>query len=186
MKIGWTKDEKKRIREHTRCYGESEQVYPPQGHVNTFLPHAKRVERLIHAELVQQSMQVEFCPKNRQQHSCHREWFDVGERHAIAVIRRWSRWIKTAPYEEIPLTPKVPRKSPDTKKSGGRPKANSAKPESPNETPSKGRTPKKPATTVWRLRSLKQDSLVEMCWPLDMSATTVDDTDLNEVVGGML
>ncbi len=162
LKIGYTDRIGNRMNAHKKCYGEIERVYPPQEEIGRNIRHVHRVERLIHAELVQQSMLLKNCPCNSVQDDSHREWFDVDERHAIAVIERWSEWIMTRPYKEVPLTPK---KTQDTKK------------KEPATTKKKEATPtkkKEPATTVWQLWARDRESIMEMCWPLDMSATMMD------------
>ncbi|KAF2096456.1 DUF1766-domain-containing protein [Rhizodiscina lignyota] len=57
--------------------------------------HARRVEKLIHAELQEFRRQATCrgCGRN------HREWFDTHK--AEGVIRKWLAWITTAPYEEV-------------------------------------------------------------------------------------
>src|SRR5271155_321434 len=103
VKIGVTSNPKRRIKDHERCYGECHQIYPPQGEESVLVDHASRVENLIHAELVEQAMLLERCPRYQQKHRCHGEWFDVEERHAIAVIRKWTEWMNTSPYEKKPI-----------------------------------------------------------------------------------
>jgi T5orf172 domain len=100
VKIGVASNTKRRIKDHKRCYGECHQIYPPQGEESVLVDHASRVESLIHAELVEQAMLLERCPRYQQKHTCHSEWFDVEERHAIAVIRKWTEWMNTSPYEK--------------------------------------------------------------------------------------
>ncbi len=166
LKIGCTDRVDNRIAQHERCYGHIEQIYPQQGVVKRNIRHMHRVERLIHAELVQQSMMLQGCPQMRVKHECHGEWFDIDDRHAIKVIERWSDWIMTAPpYKEVPSTPKAPRKPQDTKKK-------ELTPTKKEPAPTKK---KKPEATVWQLWAREQESIMEMCWPLDMSATMMDD-----------
>jgi hypothetical protein len=101
--------------------------------------HAYRVECLIHAELVERAMLLERCPRCRQRHNSHGEWFDVEERHAIAVIRKWSEWMGSSPYEE--------------KRSTGI---------------SQKKSPKASAETKWRLRTLDHDVVMKICWPVEL------------------
>ena len=88
MKIGVTTDLGRRMRDHEKCYGECEQIYPPKRKY-PYSPHARRVERLIHAELAEHARLLKKCPRNLQNHkSRHGEWFDINEQHTLAVIER--------------------------------------------------------------------------------------------------
>jgi hypothetical protein len=156
VKIGVTRDFKRRMKIHKICYGECERIYPPEGEKFVLVDHAYRVERLIHAELVEWSMLLERCPRLRQRHNCHGEWFDVEERHAIAVIRKWSEWMSSSPYEEKASTGISLEKS-----------------------------PKVSAKTKWRLRTLDHDIVMKICWPLDPLLPTTDDDGIDEVGAGM-
>lgn len=94
------------VEEHTR--GEEETAVQ--------LPHVYRVERLVHAELVESRLTELACPKcskrktrqkRKKDPGCpwafmdHQEWFRVSPDHAERVIRKWSDWILTEPYEEV-------------------------------------------------------------------------------------
>lgn len=62
------------------------------------VPNARRVEKLCHAELTHRNIKI-YC------HGClktHIEWFKVSPEEAIAVIKKWSRWMLTSPYEPQP------------------------------------------------------------------------------------
>ena len=61
------------------------------------LPHAYRVEKLVHAELKDYRMKEKGCEGCG---SAHEEWFAVPQYHAIKVIEKWSSWIITRPYIE--------------------------------------------------------------------------------------
>ena len=156
VKIGVTSNLKRRMKTHEICYGECERIYPPEGEKLVPVDHACRVECLIHAELVEWSMSLERCPRLRQRHNCHREWFDVEERHAIAVIRKWSEWMNSSPYEEKAST-EISRK----------------------------KSPKASAEAKWRLRTLGHDVVMKICWPLDPLVPTTDDDEVDEVGAGM-
>lgn len=156
VKIGVTRNIKLRMKNHKICYGECERIYPPDGEKPVPVDHAYRVECLIHAELVEQAMLLERCPRCRQRHSGHGEWFDVEERHAIAVIRKWSEWMSSSPYEEKPSTGISQKKSPEAS-----------------------------AEAKWRLRTLDHDIVMKICWPLDPLAPTTDDDEIDEVGAGM-
>jgi hypothetical protein len=156
VKIGVTRNIQRRMKNHKICYGECERIYPPEGEKFVPVDHAYRVESLIHAELVERAIWLERCPRFRQRHDCHGEWFDVEERHAITVIRKWSEWMSSSPYEEKPSTGISQKKS-----------------------------SKASAETKWRLRTLGHDIVMKICWPLDLLATTTDDDGINEVGAGM-
>lgn len=170
MKIGRGKDIKRRIKEHKICYGELRQMYPVEGQKPVEVYHAGRVEHLVHAELTQHAIELERCPKAQQRHKSHSEWFDVEERHATAVIRKWSQWMSGSPYEESPstgITQSLKAKSPNSKSPGAK---------SSKSTSLETLTP-----TTWRLRNMEPNDIMKMCWPLDMSAEMLDDNGIDEV-----
>lgn len=160
IKIGVTKALNRRMKTHFGCYGDYERIYPPKGEVPALVKHGQRVESLVHAELVAQSMYLQMCPRARQIHKCHREWFDVEPRHVIDVIRKWSKWMDGGPYVEG----SVPVAKPRRRKSAG---GAMVKP--------------------WHLTALQQDVIMGMCWPLDscLTATTIDDGDVSDVGRGV-
>jgi hypothetical protein len=156
VKVGVTKGRLvTRMKAHSVCYGDCEQIYPPTDEKPALVNHARRVEQLVHAELVDQSIYLEKCPRIRQKHNCHGEWFDVNHRHAINVIRKWSEWMKGNPYEERPIPMATIRK---------RNSADGA------------------MKTAWELGVLHQDVITRLCWP---TATTVDDGEVDEVEKGI-
>jgi hypothetical protein len=99
---------------------------------------------------------LERCPRLRQKHNNHGEWFDVEERHAIAVIRKWSEWMSSSPYEEKAST-----------------------------WISREKSPKASEQTKWRLRTLDHDIVMKICWPLDPLLPTTDGDGVDEVGAGM-
>lgn len=60
------------------------------------VPHAHRVERLVHAELMEHRVRI-YCERCRKQHI---EWFEVSAAMAIASVKKWSLWMAGGPYEE--------------------------------------------------------------------------------------
>ncbi len=64
------------------------------------IPHANRIETIIHAELVL-LRKTQFCVQCQQQ---HKEWFTMSHIHARQVITRWSRWVLSQPYRNGVLT----------------------------------------------------------------------------------
>jgi hypothetical protein len=57
--------------------------------------YARRVEALCHAELDHRRIRI-YCKGCLKQHI---EWFEISPAEAIAVIRKWSKWTATLPYE---------------------------------------------------------------------------------------
>lgn len=96
LKIGFSKyHPEHRAHEIASCYAQPEVIsHTP------LLPHAKRLESIIHMEL--QAM--------RKVHSCrrckgnHREWFTIMHRDSREVVTRWSKWILQRPYVDGDLT----------------------------------------------------------------------------------
>lgn len=95
----WRRDCGHPIEEHTR--GEAE--------VAVQLPHVYRVEALVHAELNDSRVREIACKKcserktrkkGRQCIVSHEEWFCASPDHAQKVIKKWSDWMLTNPYEE--------------------------------------------------------------------------------------
>ena len=132
VKIGWTTDLWKRIQDHEECYGECRIIYPPEESRGSSherkIPHCRRVEHLIHAELVPYALLLKNCPRQAMRdHRMHGEWFDVAEDKAIRVIRRWCDWMSNGPrYEKTGATKttkkqtKSPSKSPSPSPSRSR------------------------------------------------------------------
>lgn len=174
VKIGVTASVEDRMKEHKICYGVCELIFPPKDEQLVLFEHAKRVERLIHAELVEQALQV-ACPKGL--HRSHGEWFHVDGKHAIAVIRKWCEWMRSSPYEERPIHPNTPtggQKSPRAANELEEP------PQTPSRTPPQTppvttpattprktprRTQREAPTTYWRLKPVEPSFIMEI-WPL--------------------
>jgi T5orf172 domain len=180
IKIGVSTNLKKRGQAHKTCYGEMRQVYPLKGKKPITVDHALRVEHLVHAELVQYALEIEKCPDHRGSHKAHREWYDVGESHAVAVIEKWSQWMSSTPYEEGPLTEISKEKTPTRRRASG----NSVKAKSPKSgSPSpRGKTFKSKApelpTTRWHLTTIGPDEMLGFCWPMDMWGNALGETAL--------
>ncbi|MCJ1244837.1 hypothetical protein MMC30_002038 [Trapelia coarctata] len=146
VKIGVTNNLKKRMMEHEQCYGEYERIYPPKDEDCVLFDQAKRAERMIHAELMEKALCLEVCPRQRQKHHSHGEWFDVDGGHAIKVIRKWCAWVRSSPYEEMPTTATNQKTSPRRRKG--------------SETPSKSSSPQ------WQLKNLEHSIIADICGPL--------------------
>lgn len=99
-KIGFTtKDVDERLRKwESKCKHEAERIYPPRDGVAILMPHVKRVELLIHADLIK----CRYVEKNcRGCHQSHDEWFrELNESLLKAKIEKWTDWIMSKPYEE--------------------------------------------------------------------------------------
>ncbi|KAF2813129.1 uncharacterized protein BDZ99DRAFT_250070 [Mytilinidion resinicola] len=65
-----------------------------------YMPHAKRLESIIHTEL-QACRKVQLCPKC---HHNHREWFTVSHVDSREIVTRWSQWLLRRPYQDGKLT----------------------------------------------------------------------------------
>ncbi|KAF2463334.1 uncharacterized protein BDR25DRAFT_384633 [Lindgomyces ingoldianus] len=65
------------------------------------IPHAKRVEKLIHTELKGWRRQISCVTcRTRSQLKHHREWFEGPVEHFDKVIDKWISWINKHPYEK--------------------------------------------------------------------------------------
>ncbi|KAH8707788.1 hypothetical protein HC256_009958 [Beauveria bassiana] len=98
VKIGFTTGQVAQRLESWKkdCHREPAQLYPAPDAVCKAVPHAHRVERLVHAELMEHRVRV-YCEPCEKQHV---EWFKVSVKHAVAVIEKWSLWIQRRPYEK--------------------------------------------------------------------------------------
>lgn len=82
----WRRQCRYEIEEHTR--GEQELAVQ--------LPHAYRVEALVHEELREARLREEGCKR------CgvwHKEWFLTSPEHAQLVIKKWSDFMLSKPYD---------------------------------------------------------------------------------------
>ncbi|KAJ5906919.1 DUF1766-domain-containing protein [Penicillium subrubescens] len=61
------------------------------------VPNAWRVEELCHTELVDYQVQVDYTGCLSE----HREWFQISAADAFAVIKKWSAWMRTTPYDPV-------------------------------------------------------------------------------------
>ncbi|KAK0927687.1 hypothetical protein LTR29_017577 [Friedmanniomyces endolithicus] len=96
VKIGYTsRSIEVRHKEWTAdCNRETTLLYPVKPAESEFVPNARRVEALCHAELGKYKLRI-YC------HSCmkqHTEWFDVAAERAIEAIRKWTSWMKVKPH----------------------------------------------------------------------------------------
>ncbi|MCJ1353315.1 MAG: hypothetical protein MMC33_003300 [Icmadophila ericetorum] len=96
-KIGWTtRPVEERFEEwEQKCKKKVNLVYPLEADKAKSIPHANRLEKLVHAELVNYRY-FENCK------GCgvrHMEWFQVYDDYIRAVIYKWSNWLMSYPYE---------------------------------------------------------------------------------------
>lgn len=73
------------------------------------IPNAYRVGKLCHAELYHRRVFI-YC------HGClciHEEWFEVSLTEAIAVVKKWTAWIRKKPYHQLSLKEEEERKTSD-------------------------------------------------------------------------
>jgi len=90
LKIGFSKyHPENRAHEIASCYALPEVIsHTP------YLPHAKRLESIIHAEL-QADRKIHACRRCK---GNHREWFTILHGDSREVVTRWSKWILQQPY----------------------------------------------------------------------------------------
>jgi hypothetical protein len=95
VKIGYTKDLTKRLNSwNKQC--DREHVYHSSTECQVEIPHAHRVEQLVHAELKEYR-------KRRLCEGCgviHKEWFGAPQAHVVKVLRKWREWILEEPYAQ--------------------------------------------------------------------------------------
>ncbi len=98
LKIGvTTRAVEERLKEwRKKCGHRPLLVYPDLLVDRQPVPHIFRVEALVHAEL-------RNCRKTEQCKACktnHKEWFEKSLGDATAAVKKWSAWMRTAPYME--------------------------------------------------------------------------------------
>lgn len=80
-----------------QCGHKVNRVYPLETDNVGLIQHASRLEKIIHAEFISHRY-TEQCGKCGKK---HKEWFQASDEHIRAVIKKWSDWIATDPYQEI-------------------------------------------------------------------------------------
>ncbi len=86
-----------RLREwKKKCGHEPKLVYPKSLEDMQRIPHVKRVEAIVHAELREFRMQELKCNTC---HTSHQEWFEKSAPDAVTAVKKWSAWMRTEPYE---------------------------------------------------------------------------------------
>jgi hypothetical protein len=96
VKIGYTAQaiEERLEKWDFACNRASARVYPANEE-SMQIPFAKRVEALCHAELQYRSEYIDCSACDVQ----HQEWFRVSVDEASMVIKKWTAWVKTKPYQ---------------------------------------------------------------------------------------
>ncbi|KAL4978465.1 meiotically up-regulated gene 113-domain-containing protein [Aspergillus desertorum] len=99
VKIGFTSQtvEERLERWEFNCNRALKCLYPNSPDNTMIVPNAHRVEKLCHAELRNHMVRI-YCDRCRQHHL---EWFETSSEKAVAVIQKWTRWMRTGPYESI-------------------------------------------------------------------------------------
>lgn len=93
VKIGWTaRFVTKRLERWEKCGYIPHLVWQVDN-----VPHAQRVEKLVHRELMKEWRRERMC---RSCLSSHQEWFEISEERAIQVVLNWTRFMLEAqPYD---------------------------------------------------------------------------------------
>ena len=64
------------------------------------VPCLRRVERLVHADIVSYRRECTTCVDRADCGALHSEWFEIAEDLALAVMEKWTRWMFTSdPYD---------------------------------------------------------------------------------------
>lgn len=76
------------------CNRKSRPLFPIPASKAELVPNVPRVEKLCHAELKHRQVVIycQGCLKT------HKEWFELSPTEAIAVVEKWSAWMKREPY----------------------------------------------------------------------------------------
>ncbi|KAL1606156.1 hypothetical protein SLS60_003557 [Paraconiothyrium brasiliense] len=98
VKLGYTKTLKQRHEDWAfDCNRETKLLYPLSNDSVEEVPNAPRVEALCHSELDYCRIRVDCgaCLKE------HIEWFEISPKKCIQVIKKWSQWMRTNPFENV-------------------------------------------------------------------------------------
>ncbi|KAL8664868.1 MAG: hypothetical protein Q9202_002730 [Teloschistes flavicans] len=79
-----------------KCGHEAKLIFPEIEEDRELIPHVFRVEKIIQAQLRNCRRKEVECRKCK---TCHMEWFENSVPNAIALVRKWAAWMRTAPYE---------------------------------------------------------------------------------------
>ncbi|KAL4784375.1 T5orf172 domain-containing protein [Aspergillus varians] len=99
VKIGFAADLKKRMNDWSKQCGRKPEKYFPSEQADLEpVPHRRRVEKLVHAELARYRKEELECGKCGKRHV---EWFEVDVWFAISVVRKWVNWMQERPYAPV-------------------------------------------------------------------------------------
>lgn len=79
------------------CNREVICIYP-EAQDDQKVKYARRIEALCHAQLAHCKTEV-YCDACL---SRHVEWFKIDDKEAIAIVKSWSKWAASEPYEKTP------------------------------------------------------------------------------------
>jgi hypothetical protein len=85
---------------NTKCHQEVKVV------LKEYLPHAAKVESLVHAILYRERRREILCNGGKGCSTVHEEWFEVTLERLLDVVELCKRWIRTWPYENGILKPR--------------------------------------------------------------------------------
>jgi hypothetical protein len=105
LKIGRSGNVFSRLKQWNKQCKKTMEIYFPESVKNKDesmpdlqqVPHISRVEALVHLELIHHRRREQKCPGCFKSHV---EWFEVSKDIAIGVVRKWSAWMATLPYEK--------------------------------------------------------------------------------------
>ena len=103
LKIGRSQNVPRRLKQWNKQCKKSMQVFFPEEKGAAGMPdlqqipHISRVEALVHLELMHYRRIEKKCPGCSKSHV---EWFETSKDIAIGVVRKWSDWMATLPYEK--------------------------------------------------------------------------------------
>lgn len=81
----------------------------PEAQDDKKVKYARRIEALCHAQLAHCKTEV-YCDACM---SRHIEWFKIDDKEAIAIVKSWSKWAQSEPYEKKPNQNKKSEKDRD-------------------------------------------------------------------------
>jgi hypothetical protein len=99
LKIGYTTISVTERRESLSfgCNRRIKVLFPTPPESAEMVPNAFRVEQLCHAELVDRQVYFD-CTGCLSKHG---EWFQISAADAIAVVKKWSAWMNSTPYDPV-------------------------------------------------------------------------------------
>lgn len=93
LKIGFAKDVQARM-----AYWENRCQYRPKVLVQQSADHYAKIERLVHAQLInQRKVEATGCPVCGTRHN---EWFSASSLDASRAVSLWASWMRQMPYDE--------------------------------------------------------------------------------------